>query len=76
MVKKNFSDSTILKPSLVYSVDDSFTTRFFTLLNILPIFPIYYNGRTKFAPIHVTDLAEIIYKVVEKKIIVEILLII
>ena len=69
LVKKNFSDATILKPSLVYSVDDSFTTRFFTLLNILPIFPIYYNGRTKFAPIHVTDLAEIIYKVVEKKII-------
>ncbi len=69
LVKKNFSDATILKPSLVYSVDDSFTTRFFTLLNIMPIFPIYYNGRTKFAPIHVTDLAEIIYKVVEKKII-------
>ena len=69
LVKKNFSDATILKPSLVYSVDDSFTTRFFTLLNILPIFPIYYNGRTKFAPIHVTDLAEIIYKVMEKKII-------
>ena len=47
----------------------SFALEFFTLLNILPIFPIYYNGRTKFAPIHVTDLSEIIYKVMEKKII-------
>ena len=28
LVKENFSDVTILKPSLVYSVDDSFTTRF------------------------------------------------
>jgi NADH dehydrogenase len=38
----NFSTSTILRPSVVYSTDDNFTTNFMTLLNRLPIFPLYY----------------------------------
>ena len=29
--------------------------------------PIYYNGKTKFSPIHVTDLVEIIFAVVQGK---------
>ena len=30
-VKKNFKNSVILKPSIVYSIDDNFTTSFMTL---------------------------------------------
>ena len=67
-MKNNFKDSIILRPSVVYSVDDKFTTSFMTLLNRLPIFPLYYNGRTKFMPIHCSDLTEIIYQVILKKI--------
>ena len=63
-IEKNFSRSVILKPSIVYSVADSFTTNFMTLLNRLPIFPLYYNGDTKFMPIHCSDLTEIIYQVI------------
>ena len=44
----NFSKSTILRPSLVYSVDDNFTTNMMSLLSILPCFPLYYKGKTKF----------------------------
>ena len=67
-IKNNFDRAVVLKPSIVYSVDDNFTTNFMNLLNILPIIPIYYNGKTKFAPIHVTDLAQIIFDVVEGKV--------
>ncbi len=67
MVKNNFDRVVILKPSIVYSVDDNFTTNFMTLLNRLPIMPIYYGGKTKFAPIHVSDLVQIIFDVVEGK---------
>ncbi len=66
-IKNNFKNSVILKPSIVYSVDDNFTTNFMTLLNRLPLMPLYYNGKTKFTPIHVSDLSEIIYNVVDKK---------
>ncbi len=67
-VKKNFNKSIILKPSVCYSVDDNFTTTLMTLLNRLPFMPLYYQGKTKFTPIHVTDLANIIFQIVEKKI--------
>jgi len=67
-VLKNFPLATILRPSVVYSVDDNFTTNFMTLLNRLPIFPLYYNGETKFAPIHCSDLTDVIYYVISKNI--------
>ena len=68
-IKNNFNHATILRPSVVYSVDDNFTTNFMTLLNRLFIFPLYYNGDTKFMPIHCSDLTEIIYQVISKNII-------
>ena len=61
---KNFPLSTILRPSVVYSVEDNFTTSFMTLLSRLPFFPLYYGGRTKFAPIHCSDLTDIIHHVI------------
>jgi len=67
-VLKSFKKSIILKPSIVYSVDDNFTTTFMTLLNRIPIIPLYYKGETQFMPIHVSDLTEIIYQVVSKDI--------
>ena len=67
-VLKNFPLATILRPSIVYSVDDNFTTNFMTLLNRLPLFPLYYNGKTKFSPIHCSDLTETIYYVISKNI--------
>jgi NADH dehydrogenase len=67
-VLKNFPLATILRPSVVYSVDDNFTTNLMTLMSRLPVFPIYYKGETKFAPIHCSDLTDIIYYVISKKI--------
>ena len=66
-IKSNFEKFVILKPSIVYSVDDKFTTRFMTLLSRLPIMPLYYNGNTKFSPIHVSDLVDIILNTIENK---------
>ena len=67
-ILKNFPLASILRPSIVYSVDDNFTTNFMTLLNRLPFFPLYYDGKTKFAPIHCSDLTDIIYNVISKNI--------
>ena len=67
-ILKNFPAATILRPSLVYSVDDNFTTNFMTLLNRLPVFPLYYSGKTKFIPIHCSDLTDIIFHVLDENI--------
>ena len=60
----NFPNANILRPSVVYSVDDNFTTNFMTLLNRLPFFPLYYSGKTKFSPIHCSDLTDVIYHLI------------
>ena len=65
---KNFPLATILRPSIVFSQDDQLTTSFMTLLNRLPLFPLYYKGDTKFAPIHCSDLTDIIHHVISKNI--------
>ncbi len=67
-ILKNFPLATILRPSVVYSVDDNFTTNFMTLLNRLPLFPLYYSGATQFSPIHCSDLTNIIYNVISNNI--------
>ena len=67
-ILSNFPLATILRPSVVYSVDDNFTTNFMSLLNRLPVFPLYYGGKTKFAPIHCSDLTDIIYYVISNNI--------
>ncbi len=67
-ILKSFPLATILRPSIVYSVDDSFSTSFMTLLSRLPIFPLYYSGKTKFMPIHCSDLTDIIYHIIIKNI--------
>ena len=72
-IKVNFEKATILRPSIVYSVDDNFTTNVMSLLSLLPFFPLYYNGKTKFIPIHCSELTEIILQVVNKNICSEII---
>ena len=67
-ILNNFSKSTILRPSIVFSNSDNFSTQFMTLLNRLPVFPLYYSGKTKFMPIHCTDLTEIIYYILTNKV--------
>ncbi len=66
-IQKNYPLATILRPSIVYSVDDNFSTSFMTLLNRLPIFPLYYSGKTKFMPIHCSDLTDVILHVISNK---------
>ena len=66
-IKENFNKYAIIKPSIVYSVDDNFSTNFMSLLSKLPIMPLYYDGNTKFSPIHVSDLIDIIFKIIETK---------
>ncbi len=67
-IRETLPNASIIKPSLVYSVDDNFTTRFMSLLGLMPFFPLYYNGATKFSPVHATDVAEVICHIISKEI--------
>ena len=66
-ILNNFTKTTILRPSVVFSNSDNFSTQFMTLLNRLPFFPLYYSGKTKFMTIHCSDLTDIIYYVLQNE---------
>ena len=66
-ILNNFPKATILRPSVVFSNSDNFSTQFMTLLNRLPIFPLYYSGKTKFMPIHCSDLTDVICYVLQNE---------
>ena len=65
VILNNFNKSIVIRPSIIFSRDDKFTTKFMSMLSILPIFPIYYNGLTKFQPIYCGDLCEVVSKILE-----------
>ena len=65
-IRANHPQTIIIKPSIVFSVSDSLTTKFMSILNILPIFPLYYKGNTKFMPIHASEVADLLYYIIDK----------
>ncbi len=65
-VRKHFKNAIILKPSIIYSVDDNFTTMLMSLLNLSPIFPLYYGGKTKFMPLHCVDICNLIFELIDR----------
>ena len=67
-IRENCPRATIIKPSLIFSVSDSLSTKFLSMLNLLPVFPLYYKGLTKFMPIHASDVAELTYHIISNEI--------
>ena len=63
---RKFKKSIIFKPSIVYSVDDKFTTKY-VIVKHSTVYAIIFDGKTKFSPIHVLDLVDIIYNILDSK---------
>ncbi len=59
-----FPEAIIIKPSLVFGKEDNFFNKFARLATILPFLPLIGSGITKFQPICVTDLAEMVYRII------------
>lgn len=59
-VRKAIPQAVIIRPSVVFGVDDSLFNRFAGLASLLPVIPLPGGGGTRFAPVYVGDLAEAI----------------
>jgi len=59
-VRKAIPKAVIIRPSVVFGVDDSLFNRFAGLASLLPVLPLPGGGETKFAPVFVGDLAQAI----------------
>jgi len=61
----SFNSSIILRPSLIFGPEDKFFNKFAALAQFSPLIPLIGEGKTKFAPVYVVDVAKAIVKSLE-----------
>ena len=64
-IQENFKPSVILRPSVVFGPEDKFFNTFASLAQFSPALPLIGEGKTKFSPIYVGDVAKAIVKAIE-----------
>lgn len=62
---KEFNNAIIIRPSVIFGAEDSFINKIAKIIYIFHIFPFFKNGKTKFQPVYVGDIAKAIYKILE-----------
>lgn len=55
----------VLRPSIVFGPEDSFFNRFASLARMLPVLPLIGGGETRFQPVFVGDVAEVVARAVD-----------
>ncbi len=63
-VLANYPTATILRPSVIFGQDDNFFNMFAELARFTPILPLIGGGKTKFQPIYVGDVADVVVKAI------------
>ncbi len=66
-VLQNFPDAVILRPSIIFGENDNFFNKFARMIRPFKILPLINDGATKFQPIYVEDVSEIICKSYDNK---------
>jgi uncharacterized protein YbjT (DUF2867 family) len=65
-VREAFPEATIVRPSIVFGPEDAFFNRFADMTRCLPALPLIDGGRTRFQPVYVGDVAEAIFRILER----------
>ncbi|MAW86822.1 MAG: complex I NDUFA9 subunit family protein [Phyllobacteriaceae bacterium] len=66
-VFETLPDAIVIRPSIVFGPEDDFFNRFAEMARFSPVLPLIGGGTTKFQPVFVGDLAEVIAQTVEGK---------
>ena len=64
---KNIAKYNIIKPSIVFGMQDNFFNLFAKMSSFSPAIPLIGAGKTKFSPVYVEDLADAIIALIEQK---------
>ena len=65
-VRAAFADALLIRPAVMFGPDDSFLTAIVTLLERLPIYPMFGRGLTRLQPAYVEDVAEAIPRTLQR----------
>ena len=66
-VREAFAEAILIRPAVMFGRDDAFLTTILKLLNRLPLFPMFGNGRMRLQPINVEDVGEAIAKILQRE---------
>ncbi len=64
LVTEKFPGASIIRPSVVFGCDDSFTTKFAGLSALLPALPLLEGGKNLMQPVFIEDLANALTQIV------------
>ena len=65
-VRAAFADALLIRPAVMFGPDNSFLTTIITLLERLPIYPMFGRGLTRLQPAYVEDVAEAITRALQR----------
>ena len=63
LVREQFPEATILRPSVLFGPDDAFLNRLAAMARVMPVLPLFGSGETRLQPVYVGDVAEAVAKV-------------
>jgi uncharacterized protein YbjT (DUF2867 family) len=63
LVREQFPQATILRPSVLFGPDDAFLNRLAAMARATPVLPLFGRGETRLQPVYVGDVAEAVAKV-------------
>lgn len=66
-VMNAFKTATILRPGLIFGADDNFFNRFAHMASILPFVPVIGEGKTRFQPVYVKDVAQAVLACIQSR---------
>jgi uncharacterized protein YbjT (DUF2867 family) len=64
ILREEFPDAVILRPSVVFGPEDDFFNKFGTMARFLPALPLIGGGHTRLQPVYVRDIAKAIRRAV------------
>lgn len=66
-IRETLPGAVILRPSIVFGQEDNFFNKFADMARTLPFLPLIGGGHTKFQPVFVEDVAEVVARSVDGK---------
>ncbi len=64
-VSETLPGSVIIRPSIIFGTGDGFFNKFANIARFTPVLPLIGGGETKFQPVYVGDVAEVIARAVD-----------
>ncbi|RCL02325.1 MAG: 3-beta hydroxysteroid dehydrogenase [Candidatus Tokpelaia sp. JSC189] len=65
IVKGAHPEAIILRPSIIFGPGDNFFNKFSDMARFSPILPLFGGGKTKFQPVYVGDVAEMVVRALD-----------